>query len=469
MSLISSTDRMSPTPEAEIQAVVEPPEAPINADINTSTAKRREPLTEKEWENMDKPKVLIVGAGIGGLFLGNLLLKANVPFEIYEKNREVKPLVGILEELKVIGKPNISLEAFTPDRESCGATEFIVARPDLYDLLLRQVPQENIHMGKKILSFEQNDLGVMIRCNDNKTHHGDILVGADGAHSAVRQHLFKVLKGKNLLPSSDEGDLPFDCVCVVGQTEVLDPEDFPEMKLPHSKFNVVNQDYFAWVTATTYRNTICWIVIQHLNKETSKQHDSSRNSEWGPEAAEAMCKQIRHFELPGGKDGNLTMGDLIDKTPKHLISKVMLEEKVFDTWHGGRTVLLGDGAGALTAIHDAVALANWISTLHKPELADIEAIFAEYRAERLPVAKEAVVTTKLFKSAGGKSILASLSKLLFRHMPQWLLKLVIVKMVSARPQLSFLPGVRDTGTSKPKYQPSLKKTLAIHKARAAKK
>lgn len=36
------------------------------------------------------------------------------------------------------------------------------------------------------------------------------------------------------------------------------------------------------------------------------------------------------------------MGDLIDKTPKELISKVMLEEKLLDSWYG-RTALLGDG------------------------------------------------------------------------------------------------------------------------------
>ncbi|KAG0029241.1 hypothetical protein BGZ81_003989 [Podila clonocystis] len=315
----------------------------------------------------------------------------------------------------------------------------------------------------------------MIRCNDNKTHHGDILVGADGAYSAVRQHLFKVLKGKKLLPSSDEGDLPFDWVCLVGQTEVLDPEDFPYMKLPHSKFNSVLGTEFSWVQATTIKNTICWVVIQHLTGETAKQHDAFRNSEWGPEAAEAMCKQVRDFKIPGGKDGNLTMGDLIDKTPKHLISKVMLEEKVFDTWHGGRTVLLGDachklnpsgGAGALTAIHDAVALANWISTLHKPKLADIEAIFAEYRAERFPVAKEAVGTTKLFKSMGGKGIVSALSKSLFRHMPRWLMRMIRLKMVAVRPQLSFLPLVKDKGPVPPKYQPSLEKTLPILKERA---
>lgn len=86
------------------------------------------------------------------------------------------------------------------------------------------------------------------------------------------------------------------------------------------------------------------MVTQFLTKETSKSNDSFRNSEWGPEAAEIMCKEVRHFKVPGGKDGQiLTIGDLIDRTPKDLISKVMLEEKIFDTWYGGRTVLLGDG------------------------------------------------------------------------------------------------------------------------------
>jgi 2-polyprenyl-6-methoxyphenol hydroxylase-like FAD-dependent oxidoreductase len=39
-----------------------------------------------------KPKVLIVGAGIGGMALGILLHKAKIPFEIYERATVVKPL-----------------------------------------------------------------------------------------------------------------------------------------------------------------------------------------------------------------------------------------------------------------------------------------------------------------------------------------------------------------------------------------
>lgn len=73
-------------------------------------------------------------------------------------------------------------------------------------------------------------------------------------------------------------------------------------------------------------------------------NDSFRCSEWGPEAAEALAREVRSFKVPGGKEGkSLTLGDYIDRTPKHLMSKVMLEDIVFKTWFGGRTVLMGDG------------------------------------------------------------------------------------------------------------------------------
>ncbi|KAG0029782.1 hypothetical protein BGZ82_007725 [Podila clonocystis] len=76
-----------------------------------------------------------------------------------------------------------------------------------------------------------------------------------------------------------------------------------------------------------------------------------------------MAKEVRSFKFPGTKDGKLlTLGEYVDRTPKDLLAKVMLEETVFDTWYGGRVVLLGDachkmnpcgGIGALNAMHDA--------------------------------------------------------------------------------------------------------------------
>ena len=39
-----------------------------------------------------RPKVVIVGGGLGGLTLGMLLHKANIPFDIYERALEVRSL-----------------------------------------------------------------------------------------------------------------------------------------------------------------------------------------------------------------------------------------------------------------------------------------------------------------------------------------------------------------------------------------
>ncbi|KAG0325426.1 hypothetical protein BG004_003225, partial [Podila humilis] len=317
-----------------------------------------------------RPKVLIVGAGIGGLMLGQLLHKGGVSFEIFERAKEIKPFgsalslgaditplfkqLGIYNDFVNIGIPNIGWTGYHKDKKIFsmdltprvalgGAEEYIVTRPDLHDLLLRQVPKGNIHMNKKVASFLENDLGVTITCSDGTAYHGDVLVGADGAYSVVRQHLFKVLKEQNRLPKSDDVPLPFDSVCLVGQTEVLDPEEFPELMLPHCQFRSMSgTDNIVFGAFTTKAGTICWMVVQFLDKDAAKDTEARHNSEWGPEAAELMCKQVRHLKVPYGKDENLTLGDLIDRTPQNLISKVMLEEKVFKTWHGGRTVLLGD-------------------------------------------------------------------------------------------------------------------------------
>lgn len=78
--------------------------------------------------------------------------------------------------------------------------------------------------------MENGGNGVMVRFSDGTTEEGDILVGADGAYSAVRQNLYAKLKRLNKLPKSDGLPLPYSTTCLVGQTRPLDPEDFPNLK-----------------------------------------------------------------------------------------------------------------------------------------------------------------------------------------------------------------------------------------------
>ncbi|KAF9300752.1 hypothetical protein BGZ74_007535 [Mortierella antarctica] len=443
-------------------------------------------------KDLVKPKVLIVGAGIGGLMLAFLLKKGGVPFLVVERAAEVKPLgsgltmgstvkplfsqLGIYEEFQAIGKMGVNVKLLNEDlttqilvdfaerQKMCASEEYIVARPDLYDLLLRQIPKENILMNKKMVSFHQDARGVTIHCADGTSYGGDILVGADGTYSSVRENLYRDLKAKGKLPKSDATPLPFRSICLVGQTEVLDPEEFPQLKLPQAEFNSVlgNQKNYTRVTITTKRNTICWVNILFLNMKTNKAGEFFRNSNWGPKAVEAMCDEVRDFTVPGGKDGKvLTMGDLIDRTPKDAISKVMLEEKLNPS----------GGAGALSAVHDAVALANWLCSLQSTSLRTLARVFKEYHAERHPIAKQNLRTGRMLFALGGKTFLAKILRAIFKRLPKWVWnRFFLVAMSRARPQVSFLPLVKDTGSLPPLYQPSLYKTLALHQvSRLAKK
>ncbi|KAG0015999.1 hypothetical protein BGZ82_001224 [Podila clonocystis] len=337
---------------------------------------------------------------IGKVTLDQMLLR--LPLE--------KLILEFYDEFRKLGKPWIAVDAYTEDLELdivmnykereaiCGSEEFIIPRPELYDLLLRQIPTENIHMGKKVLSFLQNENGVLIRCSDNSSYEGDILVGADGAYSAVRQHMYSELKKDGRLPKSDD-----------------------------------------------------YLLEEFLNKN-SKENDSSRNSEWGPEAAEAMCKHVRHFKVPGGKDGKvLTLGDYIDRTPKGLISKVMLEEKLNPA----------GAAGALSAMHDVVCLANWINTLQTKKLPEQRRVFKEYYTERYPIAKDTFERSQMLSKIPGKSFQSKCARAMMHNMPAWLMRRLLVHLARSCPQVSFLPQVEDKGNIKPLYQRSLHKTLAI--------
>lgn len=52
--------------------------------------------------------------------------------------------------------------------------------------------------------------------------------------------------------------------------------------------------------------------------------------------------------------------------------------------------------------HDAVALANWLSTVQLTEQEEIEKVFKEYCTERYPAAKAAFDTSQMFTRKLGK-------------------------------------------------------------------
>ncbi|KAG0285167.1 hypothetical protein BGZ96_010525 [Linnemannia gamsii] len=374
-----------------------------------------------------RPKVVIVGAGLAGITLGMLLHKAGIPFEIYERAAEVKPLGSamyfsattaylfkqceIYDEFTAIAKEVSGILMCTEQREVdfkihfvnhedlLGSKGYMVTRPQLYDLLRRQIPKERFHFGKKVLTMAQGGNGVLLRFSDGTEAEGDILVGADGAYSAVRQNLYAQLLKAKKLPPSDVLPLPYSTICLVGQTRPLTPEEFPDVALEESQFRrTIGTDK----------------MYSFLTTETSKENDAFKNSEWGQEAAMAMCEEVKDFAITSGGENKLTMGDLFAWTNKSQISKVMLEEKVFTTWHNCRTVLVGDachklnpagGAGASNALHDAIVLANVINGLPFHPVADeIEAAFKAYQDERMQWVLDAFKVSQVHRTMVGQIV-----------------------------------------------------------------
>src|SRR5690554_4934856 len=97
----------------------------------------------------------------------------------------------------------------------------------------------------------------------------------------------------------------------------------------------------------TTDDRVCWLLNRYYD-ETEAQVEESQVScggvqaaatdmEWGQEAVQEMLGQMRDFKCPYSG----TVGEMVDRTTPHLISKVTLEEKLFKTWYHGRTIMIG--------------------------------------------------------------------------------------------------------------------------------
>ncbi|KAF9427044.1 hypothetical protein BGZ94_005572 [Podila epigama] len=435
--------------------------------------------TQRSSYQPKPPVVLIVGAGLGGLLLGMLLEKANIEYFIFERAQKVKPLgsamalnanimpvfeqLGMVDELMKIAFPCHSLDLYKESLKPIGALDvtfykqvtgyetILFARSDLYNIMLSKIPPNRIFHGKKVLSIRQDDESATIHCSDNSEYCGDILIGADGAYSGVRQSLYKQLNRTGDLPAPDREEMPMSYVCMVGTTGELSPEKYPELKSPISHFATVlaKNRPLSCTTVTVPGNKAAWSVMIQLGSEEAKDM-MFRNSEWGPDANKTMIEQIRDFPVKLGG----VLGDLIDATDKDLISKVYIEEKIFLTWTHGRTALMGDavhkmqpsaGQGAVNAMQDAVILANCIYDIENVTYENIQAALASYKAQRFAQANFQMRNSKLIgKLLFGQKRSERIMRNIVYNLPKFLQSKNHFKAAVYRPQIAFLPRVPNT-------------------------
>ena len=89
--------------------------------------------------------------------------------------------VTLWKKQYIIGDNSIIWEESTP--------QLMTSWDMLYRQLRKVFPDQHYHQGSKVIGVEQSDECVVVRFEDGRKEKCDLLIGADGADSTIRQQL----------------------------------------------------------------------------------------------------------------------------------------------------------------------------------------------------------------------------------------------------------------------------------------
>jgi salicylate hydroxylase/6-hydroxynicotinate 3-monooxygenase len=162
---------------------------------------------------VSSPSIAIVGAGLGGLTVAATLRQAGFAVRIYEQaSRFARIGAGIQmmpNSMKVLRRIGIearvrdtSFQPYShlnrawdtgeilrelPMPESLfGAPYLCMHRGDLHEALLSTIPAEFVQLRRKLAGLDERQGQVTLTFEDGSTARADLVIGADGVHSIVR-------------------------------------------------------------------------------------------------------------------------------------------------------------------------------------------------------------------------------------------------------------------------------------------
>ncbi|MEW2305516.1 FAD-dependent oxidoreductase [Streptomyces sp. NPDC006655] len=313
------------------------------------------------------PTVLVIGGGASGNAVTVLLRRAGIAVDLIEARPDwnattgsgitlqgnalrVLRELGVWERVSACGFPFSALGITTPDGTVLHVAEDIrtggdelpatlgMQRPRLQQILIDAVRAcgAGVRLGTTAEAIAQDADGVTVRFSDGTDGRYDLVIGADGLHSATRAAIGIT-------------DRPEPTGMAIWRVAAPRPEGVTRSDLAYG-----GPAYIAGYTPTS-ENTIYAFVVEACRDRASID----------PAAyADEMCRLARAY---GGAWPEITQHITDSGKVNHTrFDRLLLE----GSWHRGRVVLIGDAAhccpptiaqGAAMSLEDALVLAELLT------------------------------------------------------------------------------------------------------------
>ncbi|VUC28210.1 unnamed protein product [Clonostachys rosea] len=336
-------------------------------------------------------KVIIAGGGIAGLGLANMLEMAGIDWVLLESHSEIAPQVGasiglfpnglrILDQMGVYETiratwgyhPMSNTNRDAKGRVICfspamgdhlekrhGYPFVFIDRRSLLQILFDNLKhKERIHLRKKVANVDMGEYEVKVTTADGETFEGDILVGADGVHSRVREEMWRI--GGRIQPGvflkDQESLISCRYKCVFGISEMSEGLDSNQF--------VCGNGHTYLISPGPGKRTY-WFLFVNTG-------DGSMNRDQIPRYTKEEETSLVEKHLRDPIAERHTFGDLYESRLYSTLTPLV--EHVFKRWHFGQIMLLGDsahkhnpiaGQGGMSALESSAAFVNELQDLLK--------------------------------------------------------------------------------------------------------